>query len=150
MSDDINTRHNEKMRKIKAVRDKMMATKTEEKGLIMVHTGAGKGKSSSGFGMVMRCIAHGMPAAVVQFIKGNWETGEKTFLRDRFADEVRFFVSGEGFTWETQDRERDIAAAQNGWIDGDRVMMESLLAFKRAGASGIITYFAEAAAQKMA
>ncbi len=115
MTTDLNARHNEKMRKIKTARDKMMETKTEQKGLIMVHTGAGKGKSSSGFGMIMRCIAHGMPCAVVQFIKGNWETGEKTFLRGRFADECRFFVSGEGFTWETQDRERDIAAAQNGW-----------------------------------
>lgn len=114
-ADDITARHNEKMRKIKAARDKLMATKTEEKGLIMVHTGSGKGKSSSGFGMIMRCIGHGMPAAVVQFIKGNWETGEKTLLRERFSDEVRFFVSGEGFTWETQDRDRDVAAAQNGW-----------------------------------
>ncbi|MGC8201811.1 cob(I)yrinic acid a,c-diamide adenosyltransferase [Aliiroseovarius sp. PTFE2010] len=115
MSKDENARHTEKMRKIKAARDKMMETKTEEKGLIIVHTGTGKGKSSAGFGMIMRCIAHGMPAAVVQFIKANWDTGEKTFLRERFADECRFFVSGEGFTWETQDRERDIAAAQNGW-----------------------------------
>ncbi|MGB0439749.1 MAG: cob(I)yrinic acid a,c-diamide adenosyltransferase [Paracoccaceae bacterium] len=113
--DDISARHNEKMKKIKAARDKMMATKTEEKGLIMVHTGPGKGKSSSGFGMVMRCIAHGMPAAVVQFIKGTWITGEAELLRGKFADECRFFVSGEGFTWETQDRDRDIAAAQNGW-----------------------------------
>ncbi len=115
MSDDLTLRHNEKMKKIKAARDKMMATKTEEKGLIMVHTGPGKGKSSSGFGMIMRCIAHQMPCAVVQFIKGNWATGEKTFLRERFSDECRFFVSGEGFTWETQDRERDVAAAENGW-----------------------------------
>ena len=123
MTDDITTRHNEKMRKIKVARDKMMKTKTEEKGLIMVHTGSGKGKSSSGFGMVMRCIAHGMPAAVVQFIKGNWQTGEKTILRERFADEVRFFVSGEGFTWETQDRDRDVAAAENGW----RIAKEQIL-----------------------
>lgn len=113
--DDTNARHTEKMRRIKAARDKMMATKTEEKGLVMVHTGKGKGKSSAGFGMIMRCIAHQMPCAVVQFIKGNWDTGEKTFLRERFADECRFFVSGEGFTWETQDRDRDIAAAKNGW-----------------------------------
>ena len=113
--DEITARHNEKMRRIKAARDEMMKTKTEERGLIIVHTGAGKGKSSSGFGMIMRCIAWGMPCAVVQFIKGNWETGEKTLLRERFADECRFFVSGEGFTWETQDRERDVAAAQNGW-----------------------------------
>ncbi|MEM1350984.1 MAG: cob(I)yrinic acid a,c-diamide adenosyltransferase [Pseudomonadota bacterium] len=122
MSDE-NARHTEKMRKIKAARDKMMETKTEEKGLIMVHTGSGKGKSSSGFGMIMRCIAHGMPCAVVQFIKGNWATGEKTFLRERFAEECRFFVSGEGFTWETQDRERDIAAAANGW----RIAQEQIL-----------------------
>jgi cob(I)alamin adenosyltransferase len=123
MNDDINARHNEKMRKIKAARDKMMETKTEEKGLIMVHTGSGKGKSSSGFGMIMRCIAHGMPCAVVQFIKGNWITGEKRFLRERFSHEVRFFVSGEGFTWETQDRERDVAAAENGW----RIAKEQIL-----------------------
>lgn len=115
MSDEINARHTEKMRKIKAARDRMMESKTEEKGLIIVHTGPGKGKSSSGFGMIMRCIAHGMPCAVVQFIKGNWLTGEAEFLRERFVEECRFFVSGEGFTWETQDRERDIAAAQNGW-----------------------------------
>ena len=113
--DDATARHNEKMKKIKAARDKMMETKTEEKGLIIVHTGPGKGKSSSGFGMVMRCIAHGMPCAVVQFIKGTWVTGEAELLRGKFANECRFFISGEGFTWETQDRERDVAAAQNGW-----------------------------------
>ncbi len=115
MAEDINAQHAEKMRKIKQARDKMMQSKTEEKGLILVHTGKGKGKSSSGFGMIMRCIAHGMPCAVVQFIKGDWATGEKILLREHFQDECRFFVSGEGFTWETQDRERDIAAAQNGW-----------------------------------
>ena len=121
--DDLNARHKEKMRKIKAARDKLMKTKTDEKGLIMVHTGSGKGKSSSGFGMIMRCIGHGIPCAVVQFIKGNWVTGEKTILRDRFAEECRFFVSGEGFTWETQDRERDVAAAENGW----RIAKEQIL-----------------------
>jgi cob(I)alamin adenosyltransferase len=114
-TEDLNARHAEKMRRIKAARDRMMATKTEEKGLIMVHTGSGKGKSSSGFGMILRCIAWGMPCAVVQFVKGNWETGEKALLRERFAGECRFFVSGEGFTWETQDRERDMAAAKRGW-----------------------------------
>jgi cob(I)alamin adenosyltransferase len=121
--DDVTLRHNEKMKRIKAARDEMMKTKTEEKGLIIVHTGAGKGKSSSGFGMIMRCIAHGMPCAVVQFIKGTWDTGEKTFLKERFAGECRFFVSGEGFTWETQDRDRDVAAAQNGW----RIAQEQIL-----------------------
>jgi len=112
---DVNERHREKMQKIKAAREKLMATKTQEKGLIIVHTGAGKGKSSSAFGMIMRCIAHGMPCAVVQFIKGTWSTGEREFLRTRFADKCQFVVSGEGFTWDTQDRERDIAAAQAGW-----------------------------------
>jgi len=121
--DELTQRHNEKMKRIKAARDEMMKTKTEEKGLIIVHTGAGKGKSSSGFGMIMRCIAHGMPCAVVQFIKGNWNTGEKSLLRTRFDQECRFFVSGEGFTWETQDRERDVAAAQRGW----RIAQEQIL-----------------------
>ena len=110
-----NKTHNKKMQKIKASRDKLMATKTEEKGLIMVHTGPGKGKSSSGFGMIMRCIAHSIPCAVVQFIKGTWRTGERDFLEKRFKKECLFIVSGEGFTWETQDRERDIAAAKAGW-----------------------------------
>ncbi|MFC6689462.1 cob(I)yrinic acid a,c-diamide adenosyltransferase [Jhaorihella thermophila] len=114
MQDD-NTRHREKMQRIKAARDRMIATKTGEKGLIIVHTGKGKGKSSSAFGMVMRCIAHGMPCAVVQFIKGNWLTGEAELLRTRFAEECRLVISGEGFTWETQDRDRDIAAARRGW-----------------------------------
>ena len=112
---DENERHREKMKKIKAARDRMMESKTDEKGLIIVHTGPGKGKSSSGFGMLVRCISHGMPAAVVQFIKGNWSTGERDFFTQRFADEVTWVISGEGFTWETQDKERDIAAAQAGW-----------------------------------
>ncbi|WP_204115820.1 cob(I)yrinic acid a,c-diamide adenosyltransferase [Shimia biformata] len=112
---DKNTRHAEKMKKIKAARDRMMATKTGEKGLIIVHTGPGKGKSSSGFGMIMRCIAHDMPVAVVQFIKGAMATGERAFLEEHFPDKVQFHVSGEGFTWETQDRERDIAKAEAGW-----------------------------------
>ena len=112
---DISARHAEKMKKIKAARDRLMESKTEEKGLIMVHTGPGKGKSSSGFGMIMRCISHGMPAAVVQFIKGAWATGEREFLETHFPEQCQFFVSGEGFTWETQDRDRDIAKAEAGW-----------------------------------
>ncbi len=111
---DENARHAEKMAKIKAARDRMMATKTDEKGLIIVHTGKGKGKSSSGFGMLVRCVSHDMPAAVVQFIKGAWGTGERDFFA-RFPDKVTWVTSGEGFTWETQDRERDIAAARAGW-----------------------------------
>ena len=129
MSEDENARHTEKMKKIKAARDRMMETKTEEKGLIIVHTGPGKGKSSAGFGMVMRAIQHRMGTAVVQFIKGNWDTGEKSFLRERFAEECRFFVSGEGFTWETQDRERDIAAAQNGWTIAKEQILDPEIGF---------------------
>jgi len=127
--EDVNERHKAKMQKIKAARDKMMEGKTGEKGLIIVHTGPGKGKSSSGFGMIMRCIAHEMPCAVVQFIKGNWMTGERTFLTERFADECKFIVSGEGFTWETQDRERDIAAAQAGWEQAKDVIRDPAIRF---------------------
>ncbi len=108
-------RHNAKMAKKKAARDKIMATKSGEKGLIIVHTGAGKGKSSSGFGMILRCVAHGMPCAVVQFIKGAWDTGERRLLTQNFSDLCQFHAMGEGFTWETQDRTRDIGAAQAGW-----------------------------------
>jgi cob(I)alamin adenosyltransferase len=107
----------------------MMEGKTEEKGLIVVHTGPGKGKSSSGFGMIMRCIAHEMPCAVVQFIKGNWATGERKFLTERFAEECKFIVSGEGFTWETQDRERDIAAARAGWEKAKEVILDPKIEF---------------------
>ena len=108
-------RHAQKMAKKKAARDKIMATKEGEKGLIIVHTGAGKGKSSSGFGMILRCIAHGMPCAVVQFIKGAWDTGERRLLTTHFGDLCQFHAMGEGFTWETQDKSRDIAAARRGW-----------------------------------
>ncbi len=126
---DENQRHNEKMKKIKAARDKIMETKTEEKGLIMVHTGNGKGKSSSGFGMIMRCIAHGMPSAVVQFIKGTWMTGERKLLTERFSNECTFVVSGEGFTWETQDRARDVAAAQAGWIRAKELILDGRIRY---------------------
>lgn len=108
-------RHAAKMAKIKAARDRLMATKSGDKGLIIVHTGAGKGKSSAGFGMIMRCIAHGMPSAVVQFIKGAWDTGERRLIETHFPDLCQFYAMGEGFTWETQDRARDIAAASAGW-----------------------------------
>ena len=112
---DPDARHNAKMAKKKAARDKIMAGKSGDKGLIIVHTGAGKGKSSSGFGMILRCIAHQMPCAVVQFIKGAWDTGERRLLTENFSDICQFYAMGEGFTWETQDRARDIAAAQAGW-----------------------------------
>ncbi|MCB1381660.1 MAG: cob(I)yrinic acid a,c-diamide adenosyltransferase [Notoacmeibacter sp.] len=108
-------RHASKMAKKKAARDKIMATKEGEKGLIIVHTGSGKGKSSAAFGMILRCIAHGMPCAVVQFIKGAWSTGERTLIEERFSDLCQFYAMGEGFTWETQDKARDIAAAAKAW-----------------------------------
>jgi len=108
-------RHAQKMAKKKAARDKIMATKEGEKGLIIVHTGPGKGKSSSGFGMILRCIAHEMPCAVVQFIKGAWDTGERRILEGNFSDLCQFHAMGEGFTWETQDKSRDIAMAAKGW-----------------------------------
>ncbi|WP_306113201.1 MULTISPECIES: cob(I)yrinic acid a,c-diamide adenosyltransferase [unclassified Roseovarius] len=112
---DDNARHAAKMAKKKAARDKMMEDKTGEKGLVIVHTGPGKGKSSSGFGMILRCIAHEMPSAVVQFIKGAWQTGERTLIEENFSDLCQFYAMGEGFTWETQDKSRDIAAAKAGW-----------------------------------
>ncbi len=112
--DDL-ARHASKMAKKQAARDKIMAGKEGEKGLIIVHTGAGKGKSSSGFGMILRCVAHGMPCAVVQFIKGAWDTGERRLLTTHFSDLCQFHAMGEGFTWETQDKTRDIAAAKAGW-----------------------------------
>jgi cob(I)alamin adenosyltransferase len=131
ISDEVklNEAHNKKMQKIKEARDKMMGSKTEEKGLIIVHTGAGKGKSSSGFGMIMRCIAHEIPCAVVQFIKGTWRTGERDFLEKKFSKECAFIVSGEGFTWETQDRARDVAAAKAGWEQAKKLILNPEVQF---------------------
>ena len=112
---DINQRHKERMIKMQAARKKMMAKKTNKKGLIIIHTGNGKGKSSSGFGMILRCIGHGFPCAVVQFIKGSMQSAERDLLKDRFSDICQVHVMGEGFTWDTQDRERDIVAATKAW-----------------------------------
>lgn len=112
---DENARHAAKMARRKAAKDRALEGKIAEKGLIIVHTGPGKGKSSAGFGMILRCIAHGMPSAVVQFVKGAWDTGERRLLTERFGELCQFHAMGEGFTWETQDRDRDIAAAENGW-----------------------------------
>ena len=118
MSDDAKTdpdRHAQKMAKKKAARDKIMSTKTDEKGLIIVHTGKGKGKSSAAFGMIFRAIAHGMPCAVVQYIKGGMKTGERDLIESRFGDICAFHTMGEGFTWETQDKTRDIEMAGAAW-----------------------------------
>ncbi|MCC8975891.1 cob(I)yrinic acid a,c-diamide adenosyltransferase [Bradyrhizobium brasilense] len=123
----LDARHADKMAKKKAARDRIMATKSGEKGLIIVHTGAGKGKSSSAFGMIVRCVAHGFPCAVVQFIKGAWDTGERRLLTGHFGDLCQFHAMGEGFTWETQDRARDIAAAQAGWEKAKQLIADPSL-----------------------
>lgn len=107
-------RHQERMQKKKALIDAKVAQATEERGVLIVLSGPGKGKSSSGFGTVIRCIGHGYKAAVVQFIKGTWDCGERNFLQQR-CPEVPFIVMGSGFTWETQSRERDREAAQQAW-----------------------------------
>ena len=111
---ELDKRHAEKMRKRKAARDRMLATKTIEKGLLIVHTGKGKGKSTAAFGLAARAIGNGMRVGVVQFVKGKWATGERAVL-ERFPDLVTVRVMGEGFTWDTQDRQRDIAAAKKAW-----------------------------------
>ncbi|MCQ4166468.1 cob(I)yrinic acid a,c-diamide adenosyltransferase [Tahibacter harae] len=127
-------RHRERMQRKKAVVDAGIARATVERGVVVVTTGNGKGKSSSGFGMVARALGHGLRAGVVQFIKGSFATGEEAFFR-RFADEVSYHVMGEGFTWETQDRERDIRAASAAWdiaaamladADFDLVLLDEL------------------------
>jgi cob(I)alamin adenosyltransferase len=106
--------HAEKMRKKKEARNRILATKTEEKGLLIVHTGKGKGKSTAAFGMVFRAIGHGFRVGIVQFVKGAWGTGERDVL-ERFPEQVTIRAMGEGFTWDTQDRQRDIAAARAAW-----------------------------------
>ena len=110
----LDARHAEKMAKKKAARDKILATKTEERGLLIVHTGKGKGKSTAAMGMAMRCLGHGMKVGIVQFVKGVWGTGERAVL-ERFPELCVIKAMGEGFTWETQDRQRDIAAANQAW-----------------------------------
>ena len=112
--EDINARHHEKMAKKKAVRDRMLAEKTIEKGLLIVHTGTGKGKTTAAMGLAMRAIGRGMKVGIVQFVKGSWETGERTIL-EKFPDLCTIRAMGEGFTWETQDRARDIKAAEAAW-----------------------------------
>ena len=102
------------MARRKAVQDAEVASKTVEKGLLIVHTGPGKGKSTAAFGLLLRMAGHGRRCAVVQFIKGAWSTGERTVL-ERMGDLVEWRTMGEGFTWETQDRERDVAAARAAW-----------------------------------
>jgi len=112
--EQLNERHAEKMAKKKAARDKIIATKTIEKGLIMVHTGKGKGKSTAAMGLAARAVGNDMKVGIVQFVKGVWETGERKVL-EKFPELCVMKAMGEGFSWETQDRERDIAAARAAW-----------------------------------
>ena len=115
MNDEgLNARHRARMQRKKEVIDRKIDAAKINTGVFLVHTGNGKGKSSSAFGMVVRALGHGMKVGVVQFIKGAKPTGEEIFLR-RFPDEVSFHAMGEGYTWETQDRERDVAAAKRAW-----------------------------------
>ncbi|NBB38043.1 cob(I)yrinic acid a,c-diamide adenosyltransferase [Sphingobium yanoikuyae] len=115
--------HAEKMKKKQAAHDKIMATKTQEKGLLIVHTGKGKGKTTAALGMVVRMIGHGRKVGVVQFVKGAMTTGEKAVF-DAFPEQVEFKPMGEGFTWNTQDRSRDIALAREAWDEVKRMVAD--------------------------
>lgn len=121
--EELNARHADKMKKKKVARDKIIATKTIEKGLTIVHTGKGKGKSTAAFGMAFRALGNGMKVAVVQFVKGKWGTGERNVL-DKFPDQVTLATMGEGFTWETQDRQRDIDAARAAWEQAKEFILD--------------------------
>ncbi|MCY4286791.1 MAG: cob(I)yrinic acid a,c-diamide adenosyltransferase [Thiotrichales bacterium] len=122
--DEVNRRANEKARKRKVARDKILASKTIEKGLLIVHTGKGKGKSTAAFGLVVRALGNGLKVGVVQYVKGKWQTGERAVL-EKFPDQVEIRTMGEGFTWETQDRARDIRAAENAWEVSKRMIEAS-------------------------
>ena len=120
-------RHKAKMAKRKAVQDAEVASKTIEKGVLLVHTGPGKGKSTAAFGLVLRALGHGWRVGVVQFIKGAWHTGERDALA-RFGDQVSWHTMGEGFTWETQDKARDVAAAERAWAKALELMADPSIA----------------------
>ena len=124
ISAQTDARHAVKMAKKKAARDKIMAGKAGDHGLIIVHTGTGKGKSSSGFGMILRCVAHQMPCAVVQFIKGGMSTGERDLILRSFTEICEFHTMGEGFTWETQDKSRDTEMAQAAWAKAKELIRD--------------------------
>src|SRR6266478_6318750 len=122
--DDAETeRHRAKMAKRKAVQDAEVAEKTVEKGLLIVHTGAGKGKSTAAFGLALRMLGRGHRVGVVQFIKGAWHTAERDAL-SKFGEQVSWHTMGEGFTWETQDLKRDIAAAERAWAKSQELMAD--------------------------
>ena len=119
-----NEKHNEKMKRLKTSKQKIFAEKTEKKGLIIVNTGTGKGKSTAAFGMVFRGIAHGMPCAVVQFIKGAMATGERDLIQQHFPKLCEFHTLGDGFTWDTQDKEKDIASAKKAWCKAKELISD--------------------------
>jgi cob(I)alamin adenosyltransferase len=127
-NDTLENRHIERMKRKKAVMDEKIAAAQADRGVLIVNTGIGKGKSSSGFGMVARALGHGMKAGVVQFVKGRSDTGEAAFFR-RFPSEVSIHVMGEGFTWETQDRTRDVAAAEAAWDKARTLLRDSSVGF---------------------
>ncbi len=116
-------RHRAKMAKRKAVQDAEVAEKTHEKGLLIVHTGTGKGKSTAAFGLALRMLGRGRRVGVVQFIKGAWHSAERDAL-EKFGDQVSWHTMGEGFTWETQDLQRDVAAAQRAWAKAQELMAD--------------------------
>lgn len=120
---DLNERHRQRMARKKALIDAAIARNHADKGLIVVTTGNGKGKSSSGFGMAARALGHGYKVGIVQFIKGAFPTGEEQFFR-RFPDQVSFHVMGEGYTWDTQDRTRDIQKAEEGWAVAEAMLQD--------------------------
>jgi cob(I)alamin adenosyltransferase len=119
-----NEKHNEKMKRLKTSKQKIFAKKTKKKGLIIVNTGTGKGKSTAAFGMVFRGIAHGMPCAVVQFIKGAMATGERDLIQQHFPELCEFHTLGDGFTWDTQDKEKDIASAKKAWCKAKELISD--------------------------
>jgi cob(I)alamin adenosyltransferase len=118
---DETARHKAKMANRKAAQDVEVAAKTVEKGLLIVHTGKGKGKSTAAWGLLVRALGRGLPCGVVQFGKGAWQTGERAAL-ERFGDQIEWHTLGEGFTWETQDRTRDVAAAERAWAKARELM----------------------------
>lgn len=121
-------RHKAKMANRKAIQDKEVAEKLAEKGLLVVHTGKGKGKSTAAFGLLLRAIGRGLRCGVVQFGKGAWQTGERIAV-ERFGEQVQWYTLGEGFTWETQDRARDVAAAERAWAKARELMADPAIRF---------------------
>jgi cob(I)alamin adenosyltransferase len=131
-------RRNARMARVQKARARIQQTKTLERGLLIVHTGRGKGKSSSAFGMAIRSLGWGMKVAVVQYVKGSWQTGEKQFFRDN-EDLLTFEVMGEGFTWDTQDRARDIAAARAAWERSKELILDPQYEFVILDELNIVT-----------